>query len=146
MGAVRDVVVLLAGAAVVILVFLSAVSTVVVPRGVPVRLTRGAFQAMRTLFGLRVRMARSYEAGEHAMALYAPLSLVTLIITYLPSMYAAFTRREAQVAMVAVFAGEPPSAVELIARFHSLADLDRLELQLWIPWTGWPGATSPGGA
>jgi hypothetical protein len=67
----------------------------------------------------------------------AGLILLALLITYLPSMYAAFARREAQVALVATFAGEPPSAVEVIERFWRIDGIDRLESQLWIPWTAW---------
>lgn len=65
------------------------------------------------------------------------LILLALLITYLPSMYAAFSRREALVAMNAIQAGSPPSAVELLERFHSLADLDELAAEVWVPWTSW---------
>jgi hypothetical protein len=50
-----EIVVFAAGASIVVAVFLSAVSTVVVPRGVPVRLTRAVFLVMRRLFESRVR-------------------------------------------------------------------------------------------
>jgi hypothetical protein len=65
------------------------------------------------------------------------IGLLALLITYLPSMYSAFSRRESQVSLVAIFAGQPPSAIELILRFFRLADIDRLDAQLWIPWTSW---------
>jgi hypothetical protein len=199
---VADGAALLAGTVVVAATFLSAVTTVVVPRGVPVRLTRIVFLLIRQLFALRSRFAGSYEERDRAMALYAPISLIALpivwlaivlagytavfwgfgvrplrtafttsgsslltlgfavvhdlpttavaftealfglillalLITYLPSMYAAFSRREAQVAIVAIFAGQPPSAIELIQRFWILADIERLDVELWYPWTAW---------
>lgn len=197
-----EVVVFTAGAVIVGAVFLSAVTTVVVPRGVPVRLTRAVFLAMRRLFEVRARVARTYEDRDRAYALYAPLTLVTLptvwlalvlvgytamfwalgshplreafitsgsslltlgfasvhdmpsticafteavfglillalLITYLPSMYGAFSRREVQVALVTTFAGSPPWAVEMLERFHRINGLDRLEEQVWEPWTIW---------
>lgn len=190
------------GAALVITIFLSAITTVVVPRGVPVRLTRLVFLTTRQIFRLRERFARTYEQRDRALALYAPLSLVclpivwlsgvllgytvmfwslgthplrqafitsgsslltlgfaavedlpstilafseavvglillALLITYLPSMYAAFSRREALVAMNAIQAGTPPSAVELLERFHVLSHLDLLESEVWRPWSEW---------
>jgi hypothetical protein len=200
--AARDAAVVLFGATVVIATGLSAITTVVVPRGVPVRLTRAVFVNVRKVFEFRSRFAETYEERDRAMALYAPLSLIilpvvwltivlggytavfwglgvrpvhdafvtsgsslltlgfatvpnvpttvaaftealvglvllALLITFLPSMYSAFSRRESQVALVAIFAGQPPSAIELILRFFRLADIDRLDAQLWIPWTYW---------
>lgn len=64
------------------------------------------------------------------------LILLALLITYLPSMYAAFSRREAMVAMNAIQAGAPPSA-EMLERFHVLSHLDLLDEEVWRPWTGW---------
>jgi hypothetical protein len=199
---VGDVVAVGVGATVVGATLLSAVMTVVVPRGVPVRLTRWVFAFFRRVFGLRARFIDSYEERDRVMALYAPVCLISLpivwlaitlvgysgvfwglevrpwraaysvsgsslltlgfaepsgvariglefseatlglillalLITYLPSMYAAFSRREAQVAMVANFAGQPPSAGELIERFWVLEDIDRLDAELWATWTSW---------
>ncbi len=64
------------------------------------------------------------------------LFTVTLMITYLPSMYGAFSRRETQVGMLEVRAGSPPSAAEFILRHHRigrLGDLDRY----WLEWERW---------
>jgi hypothetical protein len=65
------------------------------------------------------------------------LVLLALLITYLPSMYGAFSRREVQVALLATFAGSPPWAVPMLERFHRIDGLDRLEEQVWEPWTVW---------
>jgi hypothetical protein len=183
-------------------VFLSAVSTVVVPRGVPVRLTRIVFLTMRRLFSLRSRLADSYEERDRAMALYAPLTLIVLpavwlaltmlgftamfwavgvhpvraafvlsgsslltlgfsrapdlptdllafgeavlglillalLITYLPSIYGAFSRREHEVAMVAILGGSPPSAGEMLSRFYAIKGLDQMKEEVWRPWLDW---------
>lgn len=190
----------LGGATVVALTVLSAVVTVVVPRGVPVRLTRLVFLTSRRLFELRARAVGSYEDLDRLMALYAPLTLMALpavwltsvllgytaifralgspswtraleasgssmttlgfvpvsdipqhlaafseaaigllllalLITYLPAMYQAFARREALVTSATVAAGQPPTGWTMLQRYHALAGLDRLEQNVWVPWT-----------
>lgn len=64
------------------------------------------------------------------------LILVALLIAYLPTMYAAFSRRELQVTLLEVRAGSPPSAVEMIARFHRIHLLETMH-ELWDTWEGW---------
>lgn len=64
------------------------------------------------------------------------LMLVAILIAYLPTMYAAFQRRETAVAMLEVRAGSPPSAVEMLLRFNRLHGLDRLS-ELWKTWEAW---------
>ena len=64
------------------------------------------------------------------------LILVALLIAYLPTMYAAFARREAAVALLEVYAGAPPSAVELLLRFYRIHGLERLREQ-WVTWESW---------
>src|SRR5512132_583767 len=54
------------------------------------------------------------------------LMLVGLLIAYLPTMYSAFARREQAVNMLEVRAGSPPSAVEMLLRFHRNHGLDKL--------------------
>ena len=192
----------MAGAAVVAGVFLSAVCTVVVPRGVPVRLTRVVFRSVRRLFEVRSRTASSYEERDRAMALYAPFTLIVLpvvwlaitmlgfasmywalgvhplrqafvesgsslltlgfvraedlpttviafveaadglillalLITFLPSIYGAFSRREHAVAQVTILAGSPPSPVEMLQRFHTIKGLDTMDAEVWVPWQDW---------
>lgn len=191
-----------AGAAVVAAVFVSAVCTVVVPRGVPVRLTRIVFRSVRRVFEARSRLASTYEERDRAMALYAPLTLIVLplvwvaitmlgfaamywalgvrpirqafvesgsslltlgfvraedlpttvlafieaadglillalLITFLPSMYGAFSRREHAVAQVTILAGSPPSPVEMLQRFHAIKGLDTMDEEVWEPWQDW---------
>ena len=64
------------------------------------------------------------------------LIMVAILIAYLPTIYAAFARREAAVSMLEVRAGSPPSAVELLLRFNRLHGLDGLG-ELWITWEVW---------
>jgi hypothetical protein len=64
------------------------------------------------------------------------LLLVALLIAYLPTMYAAFQRREAAVTMLEVRAGSPPSAIEMILRYHRLHGLEQLGEQ-WRIWEAW---------
>ncbi len=61
------------------------------------------------------------------------LILIALLIAYLPTMYAAFARREAAVTLLEVRAGSPPSAIELFARYTRLKRLDKLN-DLWVQW------------
>src|ERR671919_2711195 len=179
--AVVRVLVFLAGAAVVVATFGSAVRTVVIPRAIPSRLTRFVFFQMRRIFRLRARPGAPYEKRDRIMSLYAPVSLLVLLltwitivilgytamywglgdwtlrqaftlsgssvltlgfaeptdlpsavlvfteaalglillallITYLPSIYGVFSRRENMVAGMEVRAGSPPSGVEILQR------------------------------
>jgi hypothetical protein len=64
------------------------------------------------------------------------LVLVALLISYLPTMYGAFSRREIAVTMLEVRAGAPPSAIELFARYQRLQRMDKLN-DLWVTWETW---------
>lgn len=189
------------GVAAVTTTLLSAVKSMLVPRATPVRLTRLVFVVIRRLFILRSARGRTYEQRDRSMALYAPLSLLSLagtwlgivlfaytaifwaagvdplweafresgsslltlgfavppdrlttvlafseaalglsllalLITFLPSVYATFSRREAAVARLEVRAGSPPSAVEMIERFARIEWLSRLP-EIWEQWEVW---------
>lgn len=189
-----------AGASVVLWVLLSAIRTVVLPRGDPVMLSRAVLLAVRRLFDLWARQASSYEDRDRRMAMYAPvalvlqpgtwvaltilgftgiywglgsdlgvawrmsgsslltlgfvqprgapseaavfvqatlgLGLIALMISYLPSIYSAFQRRELLVAKLATRAGDPPTATEMIIRHHRLARLDALD-EIWDQFETW---------
>jgi hypothetical protein len=64
------------------------------------------------------------------------LGLVALLISYLPSIYSAFQRRELQVARLATRAGDPPSAIVMIKRHHALDRLDALD-DMWDDYETW---------
>lgn len=64
------------------------------------------------------------------------LIMVALLISYLPAMYSAFSRREQVVNMLEVRAGSPPSALEMLLRFHRNHGLDKLS-DYWKIWEAW---------
>jgi hypothetical protein len=64
------------------------------------------------------------------------LFLLALLITYLPSIYAAYSRREVGIAALEVRAGEPPSAREMIWRYERLGRLPEIH-EVWIEWQRW---------
>ena len=64
------------------------------------------------------------------------LSIVALLISYLPTIYASFQRRELLVARLATRAGDPPSPVQMIVRHHRLDRLDALD-EIWDEWEVW---------
>jgi hypothetical protein len=190
-----------AGVLIVITTVLSAIMTLVVPRALPVAITRWVFVGVRVLFQLRGKRARSFEDRDRALALYGPISLFVLagtwllltgsgylllfwslgerplrralvlsgssiytlgfevppnlpttvlafteagfglvllamLISYLPSMYQSFQRREAAVAALDVRANTPPSATAMLIRSAIIGGWDRLEA-LWGDWETW---------
>jgi hypothetical protein len=64
------------------------------------------------------------------------LILVALLISYLPTIYGAFSRRELLVDLLEVRADTPPSAVVLLTRFERLSGLPALH-EMWERWEQW---------
>ena len=64
------------------------------------------------------------------------VGLLALVITYLPTIHAAFARRELVVAMLDARAGTPPSATRLLDRHHRFSGFERLD-QAWPEWERW---------
>jgi hypothetical protein len=191
----------LIGFVVIVLTLSSALSTLVLPRGVRSQLNRIVFGLLRHIFNFLLHFAKSYEARDAIMAYYAPLGLmlllptwyililtgyaaiywslgagdlfavfrlsgsslftlgfdisktplitavafseamlglmlVGLLIAYLPTMYSAFSRREQVVNMLEVRAGSPPSAAEMLLRFHRNHGLEKLS-DYWRVWESW---------
>lgn len=64
------------------------------------------------------------------------LLLLALLIAYLPTMYASFSRRELVVNLLEVRADSPPSAIAMMQRFHRLGQMDHFhgQLELWETW------------
>jgi hypothetical protein len=196
-------VVLFGGGVIIVLsVFLSAVRSFVLARSARDPLTAFVFLNSRKLFNLRMRRARHYEDRDRVLALYAPVTLVSLpiiwlilvwigytlmfiaigisdlrralslsgsslltlgfvneqdnfalmllefseatigliliaiLISYLPTMYAAFSKRETLVTLLETRAGSPPSAADLLIRAHSIRGLETLT-ELWQSWEIW---------
>jgi hypothetical protein len=191
----------LAGAFIVAATMGSAVRTVVLPRALRAKIARAVFLGLRRIFRIRLGPHPDYEHSDRLMALYAPMGLLTLVltwevlllvgfagifwaleagslggalnisgsslltlgtakatgwpataisfveaalgllvlallITFLPSLYSAFSRREVMVSLLEVRAGSPPSAEEMIARFNRIHGLDQLGQQ-WERWELW---------
>ncbi|MFY9589019.1 MAG: hypothetical protein WAT66_16375 [Actinomycetota bacterium] len=190
-----------AGIFIILSVLMSAVRTVIVPRAVPVRLGRRVFRTMRWVFELRVGRDASYTRRDRIFALYAPttllvllvvwvllefagytlvylglnvtplshavtvsgsalltlglvhpealgptivsfteaaagLILLALLISYLPTLYGVFSRREAAVTSLESRAGAPPSAVEFLERLWRIEFFDHLT-DVWTRWEDW---------
>ncbi|MGH2793811.1 MAG: hypothetical protein ACRDKG_05855, partial [Actinomycetota bacterium] len=190
----------IAGLAIILATIMSAVRTVIVPRGVSVRLTRSVFLGMRSLFELRVGKDASYEHRDRVFAHFAPITLLVLLmawltlefvgysllyfaigdtirdaavvsgsalltlglihpdqlgvtvlsfteaavgfiilallISYLPTLYGIFSRREAAVQALETRAGSPPTAGEMLLRYWRIEFLHELPA-LWERWETW---------
>ena len=183
----------------------SAIRAFILPRAAPNWIPQATFRAMRALFDVRVRFARSYGSRDRIMALYAPVSLVVLeavwlwleaaaftgmfwaighrplrdafheavsslttlgfreltgtaevaaafvaasiglvlialLISYLPTMYTVFSRRETLDATLDARAGVPPSGVELLTRCAGVSRPEEFQESLnevWRQWEVW---------
>src|SRR5215467_4813460 len=91
MDSMRDVALFALGLVLVFLVLDSALRTFVLPRGAVVRLTRMVSVAVRSLFRARLHFAETYEARDRIMALYGPLAMFALVVTWITMVFAAFT-------------------------------------------------------
>ena len=65
------------------------------------------------------------------------LGLISLMISYLPSIYSAFSRREALVGMLEVRAGLPPSPAELLTRYTRIGWLERIDEDIFERCESW---------
>jgi hypothetical protein len=64
------------------------------------------------------------------------LALVALLISYLPTIYGAFSRRELLVSLLEVRADSPPSPVVMITRMQRVSGLEALH-EMWEKWEQW---------
>jgi hypothetical protein len=64
------------------------------------------------------------------------LFLLALLISYLPSLYSVYARREVGIAALEVRAGSPPSAREMIWRYRRLGRLAEIH-EVWVDWQRW---------
>jgi hypothetical protein len=64
------------------------------------------------------------------------LGLVALLISFLPTMYGHFSRREQLVAKLSTRAGTPPTPAEMFIRHHRLERMDALD-DIWPDWEDW---------
>jgi hypothetical protein len=64
--------------------------------------------------------------------------LTAVLISYLPTIYSVFSKREALVTALEPRAGSPPWCVTLIERVYRIRDLNPQDLDdLWVRWTDW---------
>ena len=192
----------IAGLTLVVATLVSALKTIVVPRGYASWLTRIHFRSWRRVFSWFSGPAMPYSERDRVLAFYAPVALVTLpaawvtlvglgftgvfwgmgvhpfaeafatsgsslltlgfdrptgssrvvvsfieagiglglvslMISYLPTIYGAFSRREALVGLLEVRAGLPPSPAVLITRYARINLLDRIDEDLFSRWEEW---------
>jgi len=64
------------------------------------------------------------------------LTLLAMLITYLPSLYAAFAKREAAVALLEVRADSPPFGAAMLERYARIGWLGGLTA-IWDQWETW---------
>jgi hypothetical protein len=146
-----------AGAILVLGAVVSVVGTVIVPRNTGSRLTRLVTRVVNGLFRLICRPVSAYRRRDRIMAgpnahgffetavldsaAMAGLITVTLQIAYLPHLYAAFNRRENEIALLNSRAGMPSWGPELLARTHyalgsGTSALDTLP-EFYTQWERW---------
>jgi hypothetical protein len=65
------------------------------------------------------------------------LGIVALVISYLPSIYGAVSRRETLVATLEGRAGLPPSPAQFLVRYARIGWLNRLDEELFESWETW---------
>jgi hypothetical protein len=91
MGTAGEVLLVIAGLAIVVAVLDSALRTFVLPRGVSTPLTRLVFTSLRAFFNLLTRPTKSYESQDRVMALYAPIGLFALVATWAVMIIGGYT-------------------------------------------------------
>jgi hypothetical protein len=79
--------------------------------------------------GLARQLAAFADAG-------VGLTLLALVITYLPTLYGAFSRREALITKLTVRTGAPPSGPSLLTSSWTLGRFEQLE-EVWNGWEDW---------
>ncbi|MGH2390436.1 MAG: hypothetical protein ACRDIE_19725 [Chloroflexota bacterium] len=64
------------------------------------------------------------------------LLLAAILVSYLPTMYSAFSQREAAVTGLETRAGSPPTPLKMLTRLHRIEGMDHLET-VWSTWQSW---------
>lgn len=121
-----------------IFVYFAALFWALSPAGLT---TAGISQALELSGSSMLTLGIDHPQGliRHGVAFVAAgvgLTLLALVITYLPSLYGAFSRREALITKLVVRAGSPPSGLSLLRRSWELARFEQLE-EVWDAWENW---------
>lgn len=77
------------------------------------------------------RMAVSFFAAALAISI-----LALLLVTYLPTMYQAYSSREVIITALETFAGSPPDPVVMLRRYAFIGAVDQLD-DIWKQWRDW---------
>lgn len=77
------------------------------------------------------RLTLAFTAAALAISI-----LALLLVTYLPTIYAAYTQREGRLTAFETIAGDPPNVVAMVIRAHRIAGLHRLSV-IWEGWRDW---------
>jgi hypothetical protein len=64
------------------------------------------------------------------------VTLLALVIAYLPTLYGAFSRRESVISKLTVRTGVPPSGLTLLSSSWELGRFDQME-EVWDGWEDW---------
>jgi hypothetical protein len=86
-----DVLLVLAGVALILTVYDSALRTFVLPRGASNPLTRLVFVSLRIVFNVVAGPSRTYQTRDKVMALYAPIGLFLLVFGWMALVIGGFT-------------------------------------------------------
>ena len=82
---------------------------------------------------------RPDENGALALSVteaFLGLAIVALLISFLPTIYAHFSRREMLVGKLASRGGTPPTPVELLVRLHNIELVHEVD-HMWPEWESW---------
>ncbi|MGZ4675232.1 MAG: hypothetical protein ACXVJ7_04455 [Acidimicrobiia bacterium] len=90
MDVLRDVGLWVAGLVLVVIVVDAAIRTFVLPRGTVVRLTRMISIVVRVTFDTALRFSSTYRTRDRVMALYAPIVLVCMVVTWVVLLFVGF--------------------------------------------------------
>ena len=114
-------------------------SPLATPGNVPASFGTDVYMSGTTFFTLglgdvvpRTALARAITVVEGGMG----FSFLALVIGYLPTLYQAFSRREATIALLDGRAGSPPTAFELLRRNSEGGSVEGL-IQLLRDWERW---------
>lgn len=64
------------------------------------------------------------------------LAIVALMISFLPTIYGTFSRREIAVGRLTTRAGAPPGPISFVTRLHEIGRLDHIG-ERWEEWEDW---------
>ena len=62
--------------------------------------------------------------------------LAAILVAYLPTMYSAFSQREATVTGLETMAGSPPTPYKMIVRYYTINGMDEIR-EIWEQWQPW---------